>query len=216
MAVRKKISIDYWNTLYKNCSLFSKAFFEELDKDFELDANGITYQMFLEHKKLVKTNVNFVTEKTGIQISTYNLFKMLCQEIGITRDFEINYIMNMYQHIAMKHLPVLIDDSYKTWLELLSNKYNLVLSSNTMFYSGNVLETAMIRDKVDVYFKTLNFSDQLNIAKPNKEMYGGSNYHIGDTKLTDYDGPKRYGIKPFLITPTNTFEDICETLLMLK
>jgi FMN phosphatase YigB (HAD superfamily) len=213
VSKKKTISIDYWGTLYKSSLFFSREIYSELISCGFLE--NITYEIFKEKKKILKTHVNYITERTGVQIPTMTLFKVLAKELNISED-KITDLDLRYQRRAYYYPPVLIDENYKNLLGRLALRYKLVISCNAMLIDNAVLHAVMVKDSIEKYFDGFFFSDALGLAKPCKEMYGGSHYHIGDTKTTDYDGPKAHGIIPFLITPTNTFEDICETLLMLK
>lgn len=189
------ISIDLWGTLIKSSPQFSEAKILLTKKYFNVSGEFIT-----ECYQSVKKQFNDIIEITGMQPVSVSIFKLLFYRLGgVGSDEELLRFIYSYQDIAIKFPPLLYSDETKEYLAKLSEHGNLILSSNTMLISGHSLQHIMNGLGILKYFQKTNFSDQLGVAKPSKEMYSGSHYHIGDNPLTDGRGAKLAGSIPVII-----------------
>lgn len=199
---KKIVSIDLWGTLIKASPYFKdskaqivKSIFTDLEKEYILNAFN-----------LVKKNVDFIIERTGWQPKRFDLWKLWLSYVYPETvwfddyyDSKIFKAMDLYDKQALIDHPTIYSDDTIDTLEKLSDKYNLILSSNTLFLESDVMYGIIEKLNLTKYFSRMLFSDKLGVSKPNRDMYENSSYHIGDNILTDYYGPKSLGIDAYLI-----------------
>ena len=95
-------------------------------------------------------------------------------------------------------------------LKILSEKYNLVIISDTGFEPGREIRKALDRQDLLDCFKYGVFSDETGFSKPDRRAFEkaaevtGSNFaqmiHIGDREAKDIDGARSAGMKSILFT----------------
>lgn len=196
---KTKVSIDLWGTLIKASPSFKQnklPFIQKLYKD-------------IHHNEIVnafiktKMHFDFIIERSGYQPSKYELWRVLLSHFSnrFPSDEEIDILSANYNKLAIDNPPAVYSKETIPYLKMLGHTYDLVLSSNTLFLTGETLTTILSESILDIieYFDTVNFSDVLHCAKPHFRMYGGSQYHIGDNLRTDYWGPRQYSIDAFRI-----------------
>jgi len=110
-------------------------------------------------------------------------------------------IINEYQKLVLKFPPLIYSDETNTYIQKLAENNELVLSSNTLFITGETLKT--ILNDFGWPFSNMLFSDVIGVSKPNKKMYMNSSYHIGDNEITDGVGPDLIGTKYIIINSNN-------------
>lgn len=199
------ISIDLWGTLIKSSPSFREeknklvqSYFPDLEKH-------VIEKAFLETKKAI----DYIIERTGWQPEQKHLWLTLFSNLfedGKYLNLEHHRnreLMESYQQVALMNYPAIYSNETKDILEKLSSRYQLVLSSNTLFLPSFVLKEYLDILDIRKYFTKLNFSDELKFSKPYYSMYGASNYHIGDNIRTDFYGAKAHGIDAFLINSNN-------------
>jgi putative hydrolase of the HAD superfamily len=199
MTNKPIISIDLWGTLIKPSPSFKEAKYKLVQSYFRhWDIKDIEGR-FSTIKRVADNKV----ESTGWQPKINWLWSGILLDIIFTsklqRETILSELKKNYANLAIEDSPSLYADYTKDVLEEMSSRYQLVLSSNTLFLEGWVLKR--ILDKLDIskYFTKMNFSDELGVAKPNKLMYSDSKYHIGDNPITDGDGAWNAGSYPILI-----------------
>lgn len=195
----KRVSIDLWGTLIKSSPTFSEAKLK-LTRKYFVGESGHFSKCYVDTKK----ELNAIIESTGWQPEQNLIFQHLFSKLepqAILFPF-IDDFIDEYQALAIEHQPILYSEETKEYLEKLSEKFTLNLSSNTLFIDSNSLRKIMEDLDIKKYFRYLNFSDYTKQAKPKAGMFN-SHFHIGDNVRTDYYGAKAAGRIPFLINSTD-------------
>lgn len=194
-----KVSVDLWGTLIKSSPYFVNAK-SNLIRRF---LNGHLTDFEIERiYRITKLQLNEVIEVTGWQPSQDAIFQLLLCNLSKRKEIAFPWIgefMHKYQELALNFKPKLYDDNTFRALDLLSEKCELVLSSNTMFVEGATLKKILEEMGLAEYFTKMLFSSEVGFSKPHRSMYDGSDYHIGDNTLTDYIGAAHAGSKGILI-----------------
>lgn len=199
------VSVDCWGTLLKGSPTFSKKKIE-LVKRYMPHLTDDNYIKFCFSSS--KLTFNDIIERSGgLQPSIDHLFTYLLTMLNreyAKFDFLSAFIYE-YQQLAINCHPIIYSDETIEWLQKIREIKStlLLLSSNTMFIKGDTLHTCINKLGLSGVFYKYRFSDELGLAKPNKYMYGGSTYHIGDNQLTDGIGAYLAGSKPIIINSTN-------------
>jgi len=190
------ISIDLWGTLIKSSPLFHLKK-TELTKEFFSCSEMLSNHNF----KTIKNNLDCIIERTGWQPSKELIIKLLNSYFSPSDPNLLKTIefYRAYQDLAIKYPPLLYSEDTIKYLRLLSENHLLILSSNTLLLEAKTLFTIIDNLGIFNYFTNFNFSSDLLVSKPNKEMYSKSHYHIGDNHNTDYLGAKRAGSEPIII-----------------
>lgn len=193
------ISIDLWGTLIKGSPYFSDAKVALTKLYFDKDTEFIL-KCYSDSKK----ELNNLIELSGFQPSNEEIFRFLMSKLnGSYYSGDVLEFMKEYQKLAINLSPQLYSLETLKYMEKFKYEAALYLSSNTMLISGTSLE--VILDKLGLlpYFSKLYFSDKQKCAKPNKLMYGSSNWHIGDNIRTDEIGAICAGSKSIIINSNN-------------
>ena len=92
----------------------------------------------------------------------------------------------------------------------------LVLVTNT--HHAAMVHDLLRRFSLDRYFAAVIASDQLGVRKPHRRIYSvaldavGASAHdavfAGDSFEPDYAGPRRVGIRSFLVDPANRYDTV--------
>lgn len=194
-----KISIDCWGTLIKSSPAFVEAKNEMIEKLF--DVSGIWIDECFRNSK---QQLNNIIEITGWQPDIILSFRLLLSKINACQVEEsvlISFIQN-YQMLALQNSPIMYSEETVYYVKKLQELGELYISSNTIFVKGMVLEKALEENCIHDCFSGFAFSDTMGVSKPHKDMYRGSDFHIGDNKRTDFDGALAAGSKPYIINST--------------
>ena len=76
---------------------------------------------------------------------------------------------------------------------------NIIVSSNTMFITGDTLKKCIAKTGMAKSIDDYRFSDEVGYSKPHGSMFANSDFHIGDNPLTDYVGARKCGSQPIII-----------------
>jgi FMN phosphatase YigB (HAD superfamily) len=162
---------------------------------------------FNDTKKLFN---DIIENSGGCQPTVGQVFTYLFSKFnGGYHKFDfLSEFIEEYQHLAYQDGPTIYSEETLEYIEKLAKEGNLVISSNTMFIRGEVLLDMISRTGLTKFFKEALFSDQLQVAKPHKKMYHGSQFHIGDNEITDIIGANNAGSCGILINSnTKTIRD---------
>jgi FMN phosphatase YigB (HAD superfamily) len=194
------ITVDCWGTLLKASPTFKstkvklvKEYFPSLNEKDEF-----IIKCFNDTKKLFN---DVIENSGGCQPTVGNVFTYLFSKLnmGYQKYNFLSEFIEEYQYLASQDGPTIYSDETLEFIEKLSKDANLVISSNTMFIRGEVLLEMIAGSGLAKYFKDALFSDQLQVAKPHKAMYRGSQFHIGDNEITDVIGANNAGSTGILI-----------------
>lgn len=189
-----KVSIDVWGTLIKASPTFTQKKVELVKKYFPslIDSDEFILKSFKDTKNIYN---DIIENSGGYQPCISSIFTYLFSKLqsGYNKVSFVKEFIDEYQNLTITDGPVLYSEETTIYLEQLSKKADLVISSNTMLIDGNSLLDCLSRLGVAKFFKDAAFSDQMQVAKPHWMMYMGSNYHIGDNTLTDGIGATNAG-----------------------
>lgn len=107
------------------------------------------------------------------------------------------------------NLPILIEPELPTFLDRLSQKFELATVSNTGFLEGDVMRKTLGSLGIAQYFSQMVFSSEVGKAKPHPAIFqelmdqNGKQQneilHIGDNPRADYYGALAVGMSAILI-----------------
>lgn len=198
----KTISFDLWNTLI------------EKNPDYSVVRNNFikTYtKLSLEQIKtnilLIKEDITNSMEKFGLTIPNIVMYQMIINKCKI-EGLSAIALRTKCIELFFEHPPILKADVFNI-LELLYNKkYQLFLSSNTLFIEGKWFDEYLKINNIYNFFEYRLYSDQLGVSKPNAMFFKtlqeksfslkSEILHIGDNWITDLKGPQDYGFSAIL------------------
>ncbi len=214
----RHISFDLWLTLirsnpeFKNKrNLLFKDYFN-IDKPIEEVALAIRKFDIL---------TNSINEKAGKNFDTFEIYYLILDALGI--DIELySYVhltefYSLSEGLLMQHKPVLLHDYIPSFLEKLHGEgITMNILSNTAFIKGTSLRKVIAYYGLNRYFSFQLYSDETGSSKPSPNMFqyaydeimkiGAISkdevLHIGDNKVSDYNGALNFGFKAHLITNT--------------
>jgi putative hydrolase of the HAD superfamily len=209
------VSFDLWGTLIKSSPSFKGARAKFVKDFFKKD---FTDEFIDSAFESTKNTLNSVIEVTGWQPSNEIILRLLFSNLGVGYNSFSNFgaeaFQDAYQDLAIANPPLVYSDETIPALIALVHAGNTIkISSNTMFIKGVTLKKILFN--MGMKYTTFHyFSDDLGYAKPNPRMYSISSIHIGDNILTDVHGPRKFGIKSFLInTNDKTIKDAVDFIL---
>jgi putative hydrolase of the HAD superfamily len=207
------VSIDMWGTLVKSSPSFTEAKLELTKRFFPIYSEFIV-ECYTQTKK----QLNDIIEITGFQPSDEIIFKLLFSKLnnGFS-DFKfLKKFVNEYQKTALQNPPELYSEETIEYIEKLTilSLNKLIISSNTMFISGDTLRKILKIHNIYHFFRKCYFSDEMKVSKPNENMYGRSKYHIGDNALTDEVGARCANSIPIIINSNGkTIKDAYDCII---
>ncbi|MGQ3088387.1 HAD family hydrolase [Flavobacterium sp.] len=214
----KHISFDLWLTLIKSNFEFKNRrdlLFKEhfnIDKPIEEVAAAI-------RKFDILTNTN--NEKAGKNFDTFEIYYLILDHLGIDIElFESTRLAEFYsltEDLLMRYKPVVLHEYIPAFLEKLhSEGITMNILSNTAFIKGSALRKVLAHHGLDKYFAFQLYSDETGFSKPSQDMYQlayneiitigdisrSEVLHIGDNKVSDYNGALAFGFDAYLVTNT--------------
>jgi putative hydrolase of the HAD superfamily len=213
------ITFDLWNTLIyfspeDNIKLKSKrveGFIEVLKNigvNLSREEMGKAYDESSERYKPIREREEDISTREQVQIILDCLgtpgFKEFDEEV-------LNKLEEVLANQILTELPTLEEGSEEILSYLHQKKYKIGLICNTGRTPGKVLREVLKRKNIFQFFKTLTFSDELKIRKPNPKIFistlesldssPASSLHIGDLLESDIFGAKRCGMKTGWLCP---------------
>jgi len=214
----KHISFDLWLTLIKSDPEFKKKrdlLFKEyfnIDKPIEEVAAAI-------RKFDILTNT--INEKAGKNFDTFEIYYLILDHLGIDIElFDSTRLAKFYsltEDLLMRYKPVVLHGYIPAFLEKLhSEGITMNILSNTAFIKGSALRKVLSHHGLDKYFTFQLYSDETGFSKPSPHMYQLAYneigticnmakhevLHVGDNKVSDYNGALAFGFHAYLVTNT--------------
>lgn len=200
------ISFDLWNTLIDSNPEYKRKRNESFSKIFSLSVDEVN-KIFED----VKHDADESVEKFGIQFSSYSIYTKLHNKLAKNGTIvSFHQVQHECEKLFLENLPIPKKDTVEILSKLKEEKYDIFLSSNTLFISGKILRLALKKLNLDIYFYECIFSDEINISKPNplffKFLHERSYalkkeiIHVGDNITTDVVGAENYGMNSYHIT----------------
>ena len=133
--------------------------------------------------------------------------------IGVKEDGdEFEQLLESVQ-VALLHSPPPLAPNLRHGLSLLSDRFTLVVVSDTGFTPGRVIRDILKSYEIDQYFTDYSFSDENGKSKPNPyaftsvldrlDVAHSEFLHIGDTEWTDIKGAQSLGARACLYVGIN-------------
>ncbi len=217
----KHLSFDLWLTLIKSNpefknkrNLLFKEYFH-IDKPIDEVAAAIRKFDIL---------TNSINEKAGKNFDTFEIYYLILDALDIDIQlFSNTQLAEFYlytEELLMHYKPVLLHDYIPSLFEKLhAEGITMNILSNTAFIKGSALRKVIAHYGLDKYFSFQMYSDETGYSKPSPTMYQiaydemkkigaiakGEVLHIGDNKVSDYNGALSFGFNAHLIlnTPVN-------------
>jgi len=213
------ITFDLWNTLiyfspednirFKNKRV--EGFIEVLKKvglNLSREKMEKAYDESSERYKPIREREEDISTREQVQIILDCLgthgFKEFDEEV-------LNRLEEVLANQILTELPTLEEGSEEILYYIHQKKYKIGLICNTGRTPGKVLREVLKRKNIFQFFKTLTFSDELRIRKPNPQIFittleslnssPASSLHIGDLLESDILGAKRCGMKTGWLCP---------------
>lgn len=196
---KRSCCFDVWGTL-----LISNPEFKKAQSKLVQEFTSLSEAQWFETKNLAKKRLDSIVETTGVHPSRESTYLKILPTLSIRerRDF-IKYSDELF----LKHPPLLREPETDIVSILREKDYRVYISSNTVLIYGDVL-SKVIFDNFGIIKKNCNFSDEVSVSKPRKEMFNFEikpTWHIGDNEITD-GASENYGIKHYHINNQQTFK----------
>ncbi|WP_294818303.1 HAD family hydrolase [uncultured Flavobacterium sp.] len=217
----KHLSFDLWLTLIKSNPEF-KGRRNLLFKEYFKIGRPVEEVAAAIRKFDILTNS--INEKAGKNFDTYEIYYLILDHLGIDIEFvDSNHLAEFYsltESLLMDYKPVILHDYIPSFLEKLhGNGITMNILSNTAFIKGSALRSVLAHYGLDRYFSFQLYSDETGFSKPSAAMYQKAYdeitrtgpvakeevLHIGDNKVSDYNGAIAFGFNAYLLinTPVN-------------
>jgi len=217
----KAVTFDLWATLIKpnpEYSLKRAEFLSSYVKDKSLikEIPSIIKEIKIKHDDLI--------ENHGVHFASLDLYKNICHALNINWHYAEEIKQKLGTLFVHTH-PVLMGGSIEMLQTCKDLKLDVHLISNTVFTDGVFLRRGINQLGILEVFKSLTFSDEVGLSKPNPVIYDLAKknviehaessdvkiLHIGDNRTTDGAARLVEGYKFFERTEANS-NDIINTL----
>jgi FMN phosphatase YigB (HAD superfamily) len=213
----KTISFDLWNTLIQKNPDYSVA-----RNNFIKIYTKLSLEQIKTNINLIKQDITNTMENFGVTIPNIVMYQMIINKCKI-ENLSATVLRSKCVELFFEYPPILKDGVYDI-LELLYNKkYQIFLSSNTLFIEGKWFDEYLKINKIYNFFEYRLYSDELCVAKPNPMFFKtlqeksfslkSEIMHVGDNFITDLKGGQDYGFSTILVQPTtNLYNLLTQTL----
>lgn len=195
----KAISFDFWGTLMISNPEFKKAQ-SKLVREF----TNLSEAQWTKEKTQIKKELDELVEATGIHPPRMNTYTKLLSTFNLQ---EIKDFISYSNELFLKYPPLIREPETDIVSILREKDYRVYISSNTVLIYGDVL-SKIIFDNFGIIRKNCNFSNEIGVSKPRKEMFEfpiKPTWHIGDNELTD-GASENFGIKHYHINNEQNFK----------
>lgn len=210
---KKIISFDLWDTLIKKNPEFSTKRAELLKEYTHHDI-----QYIKDVFAVVKKDFDGMVEKYGIQFDNYTVYEAIFTKLDIDNSdyFLWSSLINKIDTLFLEYHPIIYSEDTIKVLDKLSDKYHLVLISNTLLINGEILYEVLTKLDLIRYFVNIEFSSTVKHSKPHTEIFKRAYapvingvtkeeiIHVGDNIRTDLYGSTHYGVEGYLINNHKT------------
>jgi putative hydrolase of the HAD superfamily len=219
----KHISFDLWLTIIKSNPEFKdkrnilfREFFN-IDKPIEEVASVIRKYDIL---------TNTINEKVGKNFDTYEIYLLILGDLtnGKIDGYNEGQLFEFYkltEDLLLQYKPLLLNSEIPLVLNSLKKEgISMNILSNTAFIKGSSLRKILEYYELDQYFSFQIYSDEIGFSKPGTAIYQHaynaikqiSNIakheviHVGDNKISDYEGALKFGFNAHLLINTHLNE----------
>lgn len=220
----KHVSLDLWLTLIKSNPAFKPLRNELFARYFGIQKNGEEVTLVFRHFDQLFNQIN---ERAGGNIHYTEMLYVILDRLGIPidkvpEDAMAGYYIEMEQ-LFFKHHPMLISSATTDVLNRLKDKNCTInILSNTGFILGKTLRPVLQELGIADFFSFQLYSDEMGYSKPSSKVYERvfietkkikslskeEVLHIGDNKIADVDGARKYGFQSMILDDVNTLKKI--------
>jgi putative hydrolase of the HAD superfamily len=220
----KHFSFDLWLTLIKSNPEFKKKRALYFYKNFNSNKKSLSEVENAFRK--IDLMCNSINEKTGGNIDSEEMYLMVIFDLNgdnyLFENIELKDIYTDLENIFFDYSPQIYNEYTIDVLNKLKQNQDLSMSilSNTAFIKGKTLRKLLNNINISQYFDFQIYSDEVNISKPNPEIYrrliheiysvrknNSLKYdeiiHVGDNINADFYGASNFGIQSLLINSNN-------------
>lgn len=202
-------SFDFWNTIAFSNPTFKK---ERTNFIHEILEGKFKKEIIDEALSIIGKNYNSSIDNNEKTLTVNELYLRVFEYIGVNQNLDLENIKESIFDLFLKYPPSISENfiSYLNKLEL--NSVTISITSNTAFIPGFIIEKFLHQIDLHNKFSFCVFSDQEQVAKPNKKIFdivlshlnnkiksAIDILHIGDNLQADYIGAKKSGLSAFLI-----------------
>lgn len=218
----KHISFDLWLTLIKSNPAY-KPKRNELFRDFfAIDKSSEEVAAVIRKFDILTNGIN---EKVMRNFDTYEIYCLMLDALGVDlNSYDYQKLEEFYNHseeLMMNYKPLLLDDNIPSFLKHLHDSGKTMnILSNTAFIKGKSLRKIIAHYQLQDYFAFQVYSDEVGFSKPAEQIYEYAYQniqqlrniekhevlHVGDNKVSDYNGALAYGFNAYLLTHETTYE----------
>ncbi|PID30779.1 MAG: hypothetical protein CR982_00845 [Candidatus Cloacimonadota bacterium] len=205
----KVVTIDFWDTIFKY-PMSSDIFDKRVDFTFNFVKRfSISKERVVEVVASLFSYFQKIWDNERRTPSTYEMLSYAfndCFKVPIS-DRDMICHVNFYEQLVSTQNLTLID-GVREALKYLSEKYKLIIISDTGFEPGSEIRKIMRNYDILKYFTYELFSNEVDCSKPDKKIFrlaydktGVSpeeSVHIGDREDKDIIGAKNIGAKSIM------------------
>jgi len=181
---------------------------------YDLEHIREAYRTCYQHCRLIRESGLDVSFQEQIEIFVN---KISDGQVARLDPESLQEITRVYADSFLTHPPVPHTQAVPVLEGIKAMGLRIGLISNTGMTPGTTFREFMDQHGMLDYFETLTFSDEVKLAKPNKEIFSmtlnamgaapSETIHVGDHVINDVVGAKRLGMKTVWITGFYERED---------
>jgi len=211
----KHISFDLWLTLIKSHPEF-KIHRNLLFKEFFKIGKPIEEVAAVIRKFDILTNS--INEKVGRNFDTFEIYYLMLDALDVDIETidrpKLEEFYTESHNLLMQYKPVLLSDDIPNALhQLKADGKTLNILSNTAFIKGTSLRMVLAHYGLEDVFDFQVYSDEAGYSKPSAGIYQHTYnqitaigsiaknevLHVGDNRISDYNGALAFGFDAHLI-----------------
>lgn len=183
-------------------------------ENYDLEHIRTAYRACYQHCRLIREDGLDISFEEQVEVFVDNVSTGLVERLD---QASFQEIARVYADSFLTHPPTLHTQAIAVLEDVKSMGLRIGLISNTGMTPGTTFREFLDQHRVLSYFDTLIFSDEVKLAKPNKQIFltalramGASpseTIHVGDHVINDVVGAKRLGMKTVWITGFYERED---------
>jgi FMN phosphatase YigB (HAD superfamily) len=207
----RAITFDFWRTLFRENqdverrALRTAAFCKITDAD----RNAVDAALIHAEKRFLQHHIEH-----QITLRPEDAVRMVSEEVGVQLSFDdAKNIRDVFATAILEFPPVPIDGALDA-VKAAAERFPIGVISDAGLSPGSVLTVLLERNGFRDHFKSLVFSSDVGVAKPQAKMFHTAAagigcevadlLHIGDLEFTDIIGAHAVGAKAALFAGDNT------------
>jgi len=213
----RAITFDLWDTLIQEVPENSLAMLQYRMEEIHAKLETLGHRHDIEDiERAYRLSREFCEQvwvrKRDIPLDDHLLFMLSCIDTRLPSRLGsegLELIRNIYKEALLRYPPILFDDVKQTLEKLSKRGYKLGMISNTGRTPGEVLRRLLSRMKIEHYFASMTFSNEIFVRKPdcmifrhtlsNMHIKPRFSVHVGDNRSVDYEGARAAGMIAIII-----------------